>query len=147
MTAFYGIYSFKERKLTYCNAGHNAPLYVDKNGKVSEIYKYGNLALAIYENSMMKKLQKQYKNETFEPEEGSKIVFFTDGMTEAVNIRHNGNGDGHIPTFEDEKLFEMLKKYRGLKPSDFVDKIVEGLTEFRGAEEFDDDVCIICLES
>ncbi len=149
VTAFYGIYYPDQRRLVYCNAGHNSPLHVDSKGNVREIDQYGNIALAIFDNDELKARNKLYKNKYHEMDERSKLVFYTDGMTEAVNIVRKMDEKyriTHIPSFEESLLYEVLSQYRHVPPEEYVEKIVEKLTEFRGSEDFDDDVCIICLD-
>ena len=43
-TAFLGILDLKTGKLSYCNAGHNVPYIIEKNGNVSQLDAVPNLA-------------------------------------------------------------------------------------------------------
>ena len=47
-TAFLGILDLKTGDLKYCNAGHNAPLIIDNDGKVYPIKVTPNLPLGLF---------------------------------------------------------------------------------------------------
>jgi serine phosphatase RsbU (regulator of sigma subunit) len=145
ITCFYGIYSPDERKLTFTNAGHNSP-YVIQVGK-AETASVSNrsLPLAVFDNAKLQRVNKAYKESTLILEKGSKILFYTDGLIEACNI-NNRTSNVASSTFESEVLVSLLSKIHDLPASDFISKIVEELIIYRGSQDFDDDVCIVCLD-
>jgi sigma-B regulation protein RsbU (phosphoserine phosphatase) len=69
---------------------------------------------------------------------GDKIIVYTDGMSET----ENSEGE----PFEVKALISAFKKNIDLNIKDFVNSIYKNLTEFRGSEKFDDDVCILGIE-
>ena len=145
ITCFYGIYSPEERKLIFTNAGHNSP-YIIKGGK-TETASVSNrsLPLAVMDNAKMQKVNKAYRESSLILEKGSKILFYTDGLIEASNI-NNRILNGASSTFENEVLVSLLSKIHNLPASEFINKIVEELVIFRGSQDFEDDVCIVCLD-
>ena len=74
-----------------------------------------------------------------------KILFYTDGLTEAVNIVSKTNMV-RPEDFETGPLKDILMENSGTQPGIFIQEIVKALINFRGCEDFEDDVCIICLQ-
>jgi len=78
VTAFYGIYDPAARTLTYASAGHNPPrLKRCEDGKMMSLDGVGNLPLGIDASV-------HYEEATKSLRPGDQIIFYTDGITEAV---------------------------------------------------------------
>lgn len=129
-TAFYGIYDPAARRLTYARGGHVYPVIIREQGKKLEMVKSrGNLLGS-------------FKNLTFEErdlllEKGDKILFYTDGLTEARNR------DGK--EFE-EVLYTLLRKSGKQAIGRIIQFLYKKLTEFKGDSKFEDDICMVGLE-
>ncbi|MFO0911144.1 MAG: PP2C family protein-serine/threonine phosphatase [Isosphaeraceae bacterium] len=79
VTAFYGIYDPAKRTLTYASAGHNPPrLKRCKDGAVIALDAVGSVPLGLFDDVV-------YDQETLQLQPGDKIVFYTDGITEATD--------------------------------------------------------------
>ncbi len=138
-TAFYGIYKFDSKEFIYANAGHNMP-YIIRDNKIEQISSYRRgLPLAILSNELMLKMQKGYQNQTISLKPGSKLILYTDGLTEAVNQK-NMDED-----FESASLQETFLKFQKTPANIFVAETYLKLVEFHGSDDFQDDVCIICV--
>ncbi len=129
VTLFYGLLNLKDHSLHYANAGHESPLYVDSvRRQVVEIpntgVPLGIIRLAKCEQKVM------------HLEYGSKLVMYTDGVTEA---RSNGAHFG----------LEGLKQYLLLHASGFPDELINGLVaqvqEFTG-QHLRDDIALLVVE-
>ena len=70
-------YELASRRLTYVNAGHNAPILRRANGAF-ETLEVGGLPLGI-------KIGADYETATVELRPGDALIFFTDGVVEAFN--------------------------------------------------------------
>ena len=139
ITAFYGIYDYKERTFLYASAGHNPP-YVCIDGKVATIKTTVNhVPIGFLENDLLKAKNKGYKNYRVALPQKAKLVLYTDGLTEA----RSGEDDS---VFYYDEIENTMLKFRSLKPIDFVNNLYQDLVKFRGSENFDDDICLICLE-
>ena len=68
------------------------------------------------------------------------LLFYTDGLTETININDTS------VDFETAELKRVIDFYVELPSEKFIDKLVEELISFRGSSNFDDDVCIICMD-
>jgi serine phosphatase RsbU (regulator of sigma subunit) len=138
VTAFYGIYDPATRKLVYSNAGHNPPVLI-RGDAVNELACSRSVPLAIGDDDFLKSNNKQYCNDSTTLDTGSKLLLFTDGLTEAT------------PTGDRSRMFEDVLKINlvelgDLTGSEFVAELFSRLVGFRGSENFEDDVCFICVD-
>ncbi len=77
ITLFLGIFDAANNRLTYSSAGHDYPICVDSIGAVSR-FTAGGPALGLMQTA-------SFETETVDLKAGDNILFFTDGMTEAMN--------------------------------------------------------------
>jgi sigma-B regulation protein RsbU (phosphoserine phosphatase) len=70
-------------------------------------------------------------------EPGDKIIFYTDGLTEARNSREE--------EFEDD-FMNILERKGNLPIGKLVEKIHSKLYSFNNGNDFQDDVCLIGME-
>jgi sigma-B regulation protein RsbU (phosphoserine phosphatase) len=78
VTVLYGVYDPSNSELTYANGGHNSPLVVHRNGTSTLLPLTQGIALGVSPNI-------QYKQNTVTLFPGDTVVFYTDGVTEAMN--------------------------------------------------------------
>ncbi|MCK7523647.1 MAG: SpoIIE family protein phosphatase [Ignavibacteriales bacterium] len=76
VTLFFGILDTEKHTLTYCNAGHNEPIFIQTEQKINS--DKGGMLLSCFEHI-------EYDEEEILFEKGSTLVVFTDGITEAMN--------------------------------------------------------------
>ena len=148
VTAFYAIYDGNTRSLTYSKAGHNNPYLI--SGKSISMLKPGKkcIPLGIFHNDHLIKTDTDYVNETISLPQGEKILFYTDGLTETRKLRTGifNPEEPEARDFESSGLIEAFMDNSQLPPQQFIDRIIELLTVFRGTESLEDDLCLICLE-
>jgi len=137
VTAFYGIYNRINKTFTYSCAGHNPPFLIHNNS-ITALDKAKSLPLGIYTLNELKELDKVYINNTEILPVNSKLLLYTDGLTES---RSREREDYY---FEDV-MDKIVLKFADLSCGDFVAKLYDELVNFHGSENFDDDVCIICV--
>jgi len=145
VTAFYGIYNRKTRELHFANAGHNLP-YLIKDDQVSFLpSSKTSVPLIVATNEDLKFMNKSYANESVILDANSKILFYTDGLTETVNV-FDKEENVETPEFEEGSLQEALLELKSLPVDQFILGMYEKLKEYRGTDNFEDDVCMICME-
>lgn len=144
VTAFYGIIDLERREMTYSSAAHNPPYILDMDQIRVLDYRESGFPLGVMDNDFMKRRGLGYENHTCRFEPDSKLFLYTDGLTEAMpsHIQATGRDDD----FRSLRLTECLDKYQELEPDQFIQKMIAELKEFRGEENFDDDVCIVCIQ-
>ena len=103
---------------------------------------FKGIPLAVLNNDELKFLKKTYSNNKIVFEKNMRIVLYTDGLVEAVHIDKMKEGID----FEKEALFRAFLELENNSTQNFVNNVFKKLVQFRGSEEFEDDVCIICLD-
>ncbi|MBP7734447.1 MAG: PP2C family protein-serine/threonine phosphatase [Spirochaetes bacterium] len=139
ITAFYGIYDPDARSMIYSNAGHNLPYLLSANG-VGMLEGGRSMPLAIADNTFLRAGASEYRNASLDMQRGDRVIFYTDGLTE------ERGSDDSPDVFEEPMVTRLLPGVRGFSCGAIVDRIYEGLKEWRGSDRFRDDVCIICME-
>ena len=79
-----------------------------------------------------------YQAETILLTTGDLIVFYTDGIPEAMNI--------HEEEFGEKKFEESLVNHRNLNPKDLSKTIFDEIKKYRGIAEQSDDITLGILK-
>ena len=132
VTLFYAILDLREKTLTYVNAGHNPPVMF--KGKTGELImlKAKGIALGALEDIKLEE-RKIILNS------GDVVVFYTDGVTEAVDDREE--------QFGEERLFKAIKENHNLSAKDIIEKINEETLSFCGKQPQFDDITLMALKA
>jgi sigma-B regulation protein RsbU (phosphoserine phosphatase) len=127
VTLFIAIYDGATRRLTYCNAGHPAPLLVRADASIVRL-ESGGTVVGAFEDS-------PYSEATIDIGTGDHLVLITDGVTEAAQT------DGR--QFGDEALFEALRAPRaGAGARHIADTIMDMSSAF-ASDGFQDDATVL----
>jgi sigma-B regulation protein RsbU (phosphoserine phosphatase) len=127
LTAFYGMLG-PEGSLTYCNAGHNAPLLVSASG--IRRLETGGVVLGLFDNA-------SFEEETLSLEPGDLVVAFSDGVTEAMNPE--------FEEFTDERLLECATRHRGKTPQQVLDALLADVHAFCAGATQSDDITVVMV--
>ena len=130
-TAFLGILDLKTGVLTYCNAGHNAPLIIEKNGNVSAMGVIPNLPLGLFSGF-------PYQGQETKIEKDTMLYLFTDGVTEAENNAKE--------LFSDERLISILKENTEIEPKEIVDVTFAEVQRHADGANQSDDITVMCIK-
>ena len=84
VTAFYGILNRKTLEFTYSNAGHNPPYIISKDQVEFLLNTYSGIPLAVMHSTDMPSIGKEYHERTLQLSPATKLLLYTDGLTEAV---------------------------------------------------------------
>jgi sigma-B regulation protein RsbU (phosphoserine phosphatase) len=128
-TAFLGEYDPQPRKLTYINAGHNAPIVRRSSGTIERL-EVGGLPLGIQDGSAY-----QTGSTLIEPNDW--LVVFTDGVIEAVNHRDEEYGE--------DRLLWVLNRGINSTPATLLSRIMSDLDFFVGTTPQHDDITCMLL--
>jgi sigma-B regulation protein RsbU (phosphoserine phosphatase) len=126
-TLCYAVLSFDGR-LTYANAGHPPPLLV--TGPRVEPLTAGGPILGVFESS-------QFPSDTVTLAPGDSVVFYSDGLTEAVS-----------PTGEEfgiERVMTEIAEHAHAKPAALVTRLLTTLQQFASTATSVDDATIAVL--
>jgi serine phosphatase RsbU (regulator of sigma subunit) len=139
ITVFYGVYDNAQRTLTYSNAGHNPP-FICLQDKIVELQvSQKHVPIAFIDNEQMAQSNRAYRNYRIGLPAGSKLVLYTDGL---IEVRKRGEEDIFFKDVIKDKMLELKDQH----PRDFVNKLYQELVTFRAGEDFDDDICLICVD-
>ncbi len=140
VTAFYCVFDPETRRIRYANAGHYPP-YLISGGAITMLEGGKSIPIAITDNNELTNLRKEYKNCEDVLPQGSRLVLYTDGLIEAMMQ------DPSDQEHDDEPVRRLLLDLRGLPNREFVHRLMERVTDSRGGDDFDDDVCVICVDA
>lgn len=146
ITAFYGIIEHRTCSLKYASAGHNPPIVVEHDRVYRLVPEQAAPPLLAFSNTELLALGKGFNNQENQLQPRSKLVLYTDGLTETVPAWEREDLCMPCPDFESEKLDALLLSNAANTAQDTVNSLIQGLESYRGSSEFEDDVCIICLE-
>ena len=139
ITCFYGIYNHKTNHIMYSNAGHPSPLIITDND-ISQLPGTIQMPIAMWDEDEISEMDKIYENNEMVLPENSKLLLYTDGMTE-VRKAENKN------EFLNKKMiFDLCLQNKELDSKQFLYKLFRELISFRESYIFDDDICIICVD-
>jgi serine phosphatase RsbU (regulator of sigma subunit) len=110
------------------NAGHNPPILVDKENKVTWLGATG-LILGVLPNQ-------QYEEKYVRIHEGDSLVIYTDGLDEARNDKDEFYGI--------ERIQDTLIKNKNLRSKEIADALTQDAISFcNGAPVYDDVTLIV----
>ncbi|MCQ2814982.1 MAG: SpoIIE family protein phosphatase [Bacilli bacterium] len=128
VTSWIGVLDLHSGDLTYVNAGHNFPILC-KNNVYSFMKEKSGIALGV----VNKKTYKQYKV-NLKPND--RLLIYTDGVTEAVNLENE--------LYSENRLIDFVKKHNSDDEELIADILSEIKTYQEGREQFDD-ITIVSL--
>jgi phosphoserine phosphatase RsbU/P len=124
---FFATYEPRSRRLTYCNAGHNPPVVVRRNGDVVHL---GSEDVVL---GQMPDWHFHDRELMLEP--GDRLVLFTDGITDA--------GIHKDDEFGDERLLQTVRTNSNMNARDLLERIVESVTSHCDQRFDDDATCLV----
>jgi sigma-B regulation protein RsbU (phosphoserine phosphatase) len=131
VTIFYAIYDPAVSKLRYIRAGHNYPLLYKKNTSQFYPLKGQGVALGMFCDINLEEM-------AVDLDEGDIVVFYTDGVTEAIN---SGKEE-----FGTERLTRLIAKSKGESAATIAETIKTSVIDFEGEGKQFDDVTIVVLK-
>jgi sigma-B regulation protein RsbU (phosphoserine phosphatase) len=131
VTVFYAIYNVKTGLLNFCNAGHNPPHLVRKNGVVEVLPRPKNAVVGLFDGL-------QYHEDSLQMEHGDTLFMFTDGVNEAMNTNRE--------EFGTERLNNILTGSTDKDCQGVIDAVKAGIHDFVGNAEQSDDITMLVLK-
>ena len=134
LTLFLGVLDCRTGELAYCNAGHNAPVYVPFGHESCTIDVVANLPMGIEPEFEFRAQKMQMaKNDLF--------FLYTDGLNEAENKRHEQYGE--------ERMMKHLEKCRtliaDLSPRRVVEEMQADVARFVDGAQQSDDLTMLAI--
>ncbi|MGD9995060.1 MAG: SpoIIE family protein phosphatase [Salinivirgaceae bacterium] len=130
ITLFIGTYNTTTRLLTYINAGHNPPVMFHKEGNQIELLTSGCMGVGMFDEIP------RIKVGSFTVSPGSKLICYTDGIAELENNKKEMFGTGIME--------QCMQKEQSINR--IIDEIISLLDNFRGDNDYFDDISILGME-
>jgi len=125
-TFFYAVYDSEAKTLTYTNAGHIAPYFVDEGG-LHELDE-GGTVVGLFEDC-------PFTQRTLHVAPGSLLVVFTDGLTEPENV--------YGEEFGTYRLKQEVLRQRNAYPQRVAESLVAAVEQWAGTPEQADDITVV----
>lgn len=130
VTMFYAIFDNAKKEMVYGNGGHLPVLYLPV-GKKAEF-------LDVEDGAPLGLMEGKYTGNRMEYSAGDVFVFYTDGITEAMNSRRDMYGK--------ERLAEVTYRNKTLEPKELLSAIEKDVRRFEPKSTQHDDMTIITLK-
>jgi sigma-B regulation protein RsbU (phosphoserine phosphatase) len=125
-TFFYAVYDCEAKTLTYTNAGHVAPFFVDEGG-LRELDE-GGTVVGLFEDS-------PFTQRTLHVTPGSVLVVFSDGLTEPENV--------YGEEFGTQRLKQEVLRQRHANPQRVAENLIAATEQWAGTPEQADDITVV----
>ena len=130
VTLVLGIMDLKTGKLLITNAGHNLPFIKKRSGELICLEESQGPLVGTFEGI-------EFKQKSIEMDKGDMVLFYTDGVTEAQNIRDQ--------FYDDDRLKELLENNKFETAEDMTNTVFRSVLRFIGqAAQFDDITILSC---
>jgi serine phosphatase RsbU (regulator of sigma subunit) len=130
VTAAYARLDLESGELTYANAGHNAPLWIRRNGQIERLTRTG-IALGIIESERI-------TERSIRLGAGDSILMYTDGITEAFSP----SGD----MFGESRLIEVILSDTGRDASPMLNSVLSEVKGFMDSLPLSDDMTMLVVK-
>jgi sigma-B regulation protein RsbU (phosphoserine phosphatase) len=130
VTLFYCILDHKNHTLTFCNAGHEFPFLVSKNGNVHRL-ETGGVAVGMLESF-------PFSEETVRLEPDDLLVICSDGVTEAMDEKQM--------QFADIRLGAVLTENRHKTAAEVMQRVIESVRQHVASAPQVDDITLVVMK-
>jgi phosphoserine phosphatase RsbU/P len=127
-TLVYAVLDEEQRVLRYCNAGHNYPILRNRNGAVQRLL----------ESDPLVGIDQEIRFHTHEVqlEDGDVVVFYTDGLTEALDV--------NTVEYGEQRFMQTIASCPHTEAAAILRYVYEDVSQFAaGASQYDDMTMII----
>jgi serine phosphatase RsbU (regulator of sigma subunit) len=128
-TLFWAEYNAQTAELTYVNAGHPPPIMIRSSDRIERLNS-GGVPIGLFVDA-------RYTSSKLQMPPGSRLVIFTDGMTDAQNVVEE--------EFGDERLMDYCRTIApGIDAKGVADTLMRTVAQFSvGTEQFDDTTVVV----
>jgi serine phosphatase RsbU (regulator of sigma subunit)/ligand-binding sensor domain-containing protein len=130
ITFFYAILDPRSHVLTYCNAGHERPLLVRRDGEQSRLEGAG-LVLGVMEEF-------EYDEQRHGLEPGDTLMIYSDGISDAMDEADH--------PFGEQRLAETLRRNRNRSAAEVVAVVLRAVKRHARRQPMQDDMTLVVLK-
>ncbi|MGN8224543.1 GAF domain-containing SpoIIE family protein phosphatase [Gracilimonas sp. BCB1] len=132
ITFFWGKISADGRQFNYVNAGHNNPMLFKKGSKEPIELDAGGVILGAMPSMM------PYDSASINLEAGDTLIFYTDGVTEAMNPEQTEE-------YEEERLIRCIQSHLEKSSDEIMNAVIDDIMDFSDGIQYDD-ITILVLK-
>ena len=129
LSLFFAVIDAKNKKITYCNCGHEPPVLI--SGQKTIDLEKGGLVLGVDKNA-------NYQIETLDLKKGDCIILYTDGLIDASNF------EGQL--WGRENFIQTARKYIKESAEQMLKDIIGYRRRFVGLAKQCDDTSLIVVK-
>lgn len=130
ITSVIAMFDLENMTVNICRAGHNPVIY-SVNGKF-ELLKNKGMGLGLESEVLF---NKNLEEAELKIAPDNMFVFYSDGLTEAMNLSRE--------EFGTEKILDIIQFNRSSNCDLIQDKIINSVSDFRGSAEQNDDITLV----
>jgi len=130
VTVFYSVFDMRARAMRYANGGHMPALYLGKGSPPRFLDVEEGVPLGLEEGP--------YSAREVNLNEGDVFIFYTDGVTEAMNTRREQYGR--------ERLVAVAEKNKGLSAKAILLSVEKDMRKFEPRSAQHDDITLIVIK-
>jgi hypothetical protein len=134
ISLFYAVLDTAARQLVYSRAGHNPGFLLKQGSADFQTLHPPGMALGLDEGKLFSSI---IRENTVPLNSGDVLVFYTDGITEAMNVREEEYGE--------ERLMKCIADNSHLPSKEMVDQITADVNRFAGAQPQHDDITLVVM--
>jgi len=129
-TSWFGLYNHPTAELYSVNAGHNPPyLFTSSQNEIQPLHA-GGMFLGGVDGEYQLEILKLYKDDI--------LVYYTDGITEAWNLKEEDYGE--------ERLQQTVNKYKHQSAQEILTAIKQDINHHVGKAQQSDDIACVVLK-
>lgn len=125
VTFFWGLFEPESSKFTFVNAGHNPPILFKQSGDEPNDLEEGGLLLGAMPAS------NNYEQKEMYLASGDLLIFYTDGVTEALN-------ESKKEEYGPERLRECVQKHKEKSAQQIMDAVIDDVQAWSNNIQYDD---------
>jgi len=131
VTMFVGNIDLKTLKMEYCNSGHNPIIIISPDGGARYLHAKANIAAGLFEDFT-------YEGESLQLEKGSRILLYTDGISEAETRDKELYGEDRLLAYANNAPKSMDSK-------EFTDGLIADVRKFTNGNDQNDDITVMTI--
>jgi len=139
ITMTYGVIDLDARTLVHARAGHTPLIVVSERcGDTAEVIVPNGMVLGLRLPGAIDRFESLLEEHTLPLTPGDVIVFYTDGITEAMNVRDE--------LFGDDALGRVVCRHRDLDAAGIRERVLRDVHAFVGDAEPHDDMTMVIVK-
>jgi sigma-B regulation protein RsbU (phosphoserine phosphatase) len=135
VSMFYAILDVEQSELTFARAGHNPGIMINLQAGDNQFLSTDGIALGLEEGSIFNQTLQEQKIKVVS---GDTLVFYTDGITEAMNDKQE--------EFGEELFVQAIARNRHLDAGSLIEKLLGEVDKFVSGNAQHDDMTVVVLK-